>query len=124
MKKRKKISKSRKAKIFRRRRILALILLLTFILSITLLIKTIYIKIKCQNFDYSVNYYLTNNSSNEELMRVQDFSLTFYDQDIAIVKAYGLKKESPHKSLTVEGRFTKDKFGSWVLENTYLLENQ
>lgn len=124
MKKRKKISKSRKAKIFRRRRILALILLLAIIFSTTLLIKTIYIKVKCKNFDYSVNYYLTNNSSNEELMRVQNFSLTFYDTDLAIVKANGLKKEAPHKYLTVEGRFVKDKFGSWTLENTYLLENQ
>lgn len=120
MKKKKRI---RKSIILRRRRILGLVILSATLISIILLTKTIYIKIRCKSLNYSINYYLTNNSTDKELMRIKDFSLIFYDKDIAIVEAYGLKKEAPHKSLTIEGRFEKNTFGSWILETTYLIDD-
>lgn len=45
-------------------------------------------------------------------------TLVFSDDTTAIVKAYGLSKEEPHKKSAVEGMFRKDSLDSWDLEST------
>lgn len=125
MKRRKKISRSKKAKIYRRRRIIALSIVLLLIFSISFIIRKVYLTIKCKDLNYSVNYNLTSNPSDEiNLLRVQNFSLIFSDTDLVIVKASGLRKEKPHKQLTIEGRFAKNSFGTWELEKSNLIEKE
>ena len=95
-------------------------LLILVLLILSIFIQKIYITSKCKNFDYSVNYYLTNSSAPYQLLRVQDTYTLFSNQNTKVIKAYGLSKDSPHKKLALECHFIKDSNGIWKLENSYL----
>ncbi|MBS6601620.1 MAG: hypothetical protein KH333_11510 [Clostridium sp.] len=82
-----------------------------------------YLYNKCKNLDYAVNYYLTNSNDDDKLLRVQSYTPTFSDGKRTVVKAYGLCKNPPHKRLSLECHFKKDKNNSWKLENIYMSEN-
>ena len=95
-------------------------LLILVLLILSIFIQKIYITSKCKNFDYSVNYYLTNSSAPYQLLRVQDTYTLFSNQNKKVIKAYGLSKDSPHKKIALECHFIKDSNGIWKLENSYL----
>lgn len=120
----KRTSRIKRLKKFRfRRRVVALIITLVLILIPTFLLYKNYVISKCKNFDYSVNYYLTKGKENDKLLRVKDYTITFHDKDKIVIKAYGLRKLSPHKTLKIEGHFIKNENNSWELENIYFIEN-
>ena len=106
-----------------RRRVVALIIVLVLILIPSFLIYRNYFISKCKNFDYAVNYYLTKGKEDDKLLIVKDYKIIFYDMDKIVIKAYGLRKLSPHKTLKIEGHFIKNENNSWELENIYLSEN-
>lgn len=99
----KKINKRRKP---------AILILLVLILLITFITSKISTVVRCKDLDYSINHYLTRDT----LLRVQSYSITFSNENMVIIKAYGLRKESPHKSLIIKGRFKKSFFDNWILE--------
>ncbi len=106
-----------------RRRVVALIITSFLILIPTFLIYRNYITFKCENFDYAVNYYLTKGKEDDKLLRVNYYNIIFHDIDKIVIKASGLRKLSPHKTLKIEGHFIKNENNSWELENIYLSEN-
>lgn len=106
-----------------RRRVVALIITSFLILIPTFLIYRNYITFKCKNFDYAVNYYLTKGKEDDKLLRVNYYNIIFHDIDKIVIKASGLRKLSPHKTLKIEGHFIKNENNSWELENIYLSEN-
>lgn len=113
----------RKAKIFKRRRRFVLILFALLLTSSCIIGKKIYLHFKCKSLEYSIDYHLTDSSYDNALLRVQDTSLIFSHKDLVIIKAYGLKKEKPHKSLIIQCRFIKNNSGSWILDNSFLVDN-
>lgn len=94
-----------------------------FLLGTGFLIKNIYIKFKCTDLQYAIEYYLTSGRDDNRLMRVQTITLVFSDNDSAIVQAFGLRKDKPHSQIGVEGHFSKGHLNSWKLEDSYLVEN-
>ena len=97
---------------YKKNKSIILILLVLLILFIVFITNKIYTTIKCKDLNYSVNYYLTKDT----LLRVQDYYVTFSNNNMLIIKAYGLSKDSPHKSLIIQGRFEKNSANSWILE--------
>lgn len=85
--------------------------------------KTIYLKLKCRNLDYAINYELCNNCNSYNLLRVQNSKIVFLDNDKAVVKAKGLRKKEPHMKTTIECHLKKDFFESWNIENSYDFSN-
>lgn len=112
-----KISRTRRRNI-RRRRTISLISILSifFILSSSLIYK-LYKKIKCRDLQYAVEYKLTSGKSSERLLRVQHITLKFNDNEKAIVEVSGLSKDEPHRQTTIKGTFKKGSLDSWNLEN-------
>ena len=115
-----KIKRLKKIKFIKRR---FLVLVVIFSLISFLLMYKSYLYNKCKNLDYAVNYYLTNSNDDDKLLRVQSYTPTFSDGKRTVVKAYGLCKNPPHKKLSLECHFKKDKNNSWKLENIYISEN-
>ena len=109
--------------IFIKRRFLVLFFVVIFSLISFLLMYKSYLYNKCKNLDYAVNYYLTNSNDDDKLLRVQSYTPTFSDGKRTVVKAYGLCKNPPHKKLSLECHFKKDKNNSLKLENIYISEN-
>lgn len=103
---------------------------LTFIISIAFVLSILcfsawqlYMKNKCKDLDFAVEHYLTSGNDEDKLLRVQNISLIFSDDNTAVVKAYGLSKATPHSESTVEGHFRKGSSSSWTLESSNLLKN-
>lgn len=106
----------------KRRRLLAIIIGIVLITISSLIIRNIYLNNKCEDIYYSANYNLTSRFNNEKLLRVNNMTLVFSDNEIAMVEAYGLSTEVPHKTIGIKGRFMKSTSGSWDLQNMYFLE--
>ena len=106
----------------RRRRLLAIIIGVVLITISSLIIRNIYIKNKCEDLYYSANYNLTSRFNSEKLLRVNNMTLVFSDNETAMVEAYGLSTEAPHRTIGIKGRFMKSASGSWGLEDTYSLD--
>lgn len=119
----KNLTRSQRLKMRRkRRRIMAIIIGVLFIAISSLIIRNIYINKHCEDLYYSANHNLTSGFSHERLLRVNNMTLIFSDNENAMVEAYGLSKDAPHKTIGIKGRFLKNSSGSWILENTYLIE--
>jgi len=101
---------------YKRRRLTLILILLSVFLAI--LSEILYVKTKCKDLQYSIEYNLTSGKSSKSLLRVQNISLIFNDNKNAIVEATGLSKEEPHSSTKIRGTFKKDFFDSWILENS------
>ena len=67
----------------------------------------IYTNNKCKDLYFATEYFLTKGSSNR-LLRVQNFELVFLDNNVAIIEAFGLNKESPHEEVTLRATFKKN----------------
>ena len=128
IKNKKHTSKNKKRKVLKLKynRIKQIISILSFLLLLFTFIftsKTIYIKFKCRNLEYAVNYELSNDCGSNNLLRVQNSKLVFLDTDKVVINAQGLSKKEPHRTTIIEGHFTKDFFNSWDLENAYDISN-
>lgn len=78
-----------------------------------------YININSKDLSYAVEYNLTKGlPSNKKLFRVQSISLIESKNTTAIVKASGLSKSSPHKTISVIANFEKEN-EVWVLKHIY-----
>lgn len=99
-----------------------LILILTFSLFIYG-IHSCYIKFKCKDLQYAVEYYLTLGHSDETLMTVKYITLTFKDDDSAIMDVSGLRKNKPHISTKLRATFKKTRGSSWKLDSVKKIEN-
>lgn len=103
----------------KKKRRIVLYLCITLILSLgAFLSYKLYIKNKCKDLGYAVDHYLTSNKADDRLLRVQNMTLVFSDDNTAIVKAYGLSNAAPHEQTGVEGMFRKNSLDSWTLEST------
>lgn len=114
--------KYKKDKKFRKRRFIVLISAIVFISTLSFFTRFLYIKYKCRDLNFAVNYYMTNGNEDERLMRVRSSSIIFLDNDSAIVQARGLRKNSPHKSMGIEGHFKKDSHNCWKLNSTFEIQ--
>lgn len=74
----------------------------------------IYINNKCKDLYFATEYFLTKGNSNR-LLRVQSFELIFLDDDMAVIEAFGLNKESPHEKVTLKATFKKNSKNVWKL---------
>lgn len=106
----------------KRKKIITITIALTLIVICSLIFREIYLKNECKDLYYSANYNLTSRFNNDKLMRVNNMTLIFSDTETAMVEAYGLSTQSPHKTIGIKGRFIKSSSGTWELENTYPLE--
>lgn len=101
---------------YKRRRLTLILILLSVV--IVILTNILYVKTKCKDLQYAVEYNFTSSKASKSLLRVQNISLIFNDNKNAIVEATGLSKEEPHTSTKIRGTFKKDLFDSWILENS------
>ena len=106
----------------KRRKIKTIIIVVLLVAISSFIIRELYLNNECKDLYYSANYNLTSTFSNEKLMRVNNMTLIFSDNETAMVDAYGLSTESPHKTIGIRGRFLKSPSGTWELENTYPIE--
>lgn len=106
----------------KRRRLLLILILAVLIVISSFIIRNIYLNNKFQDLYYSANYNLTSRFGSEKLLRINNMTLVFSDDKTAMVEAYGLSTEAPHKNIGIKGRFQKNTSGSWELENTYSLQ--
>jgi hypothetical protein len=91
---------------------LGLIIITSFLIA-----DNMYLYSNSKDLDFVVEYNFTSGFSSEnKLLRVQKMSLTYCDEDTAIVEAYGLSKKAPHKSTYVKGSFKKDNNHHWIFE--------
>lgn len=116
--KRKNTSRMARLKKQRKKRRITLLVCGVLIIGIGFLSYKLYIKNKCKDLGYAVEHYLTSKKADDRLLRVQNMTLVFSDNNTAIVKAYGLSSEEPHAKSAVEGMFRKDSLDSWTLEST------
>lgn len=96
-----------------------IIILLTFSYGIWKLYKIN----KSKDLQYAVESTLTTGNSDESLLRVQNITLVFNDNETAIIEASGLSKSEPHYSTTIKGYYKKGIMNSWKLEKTYKLQS-
>lgn len=121
LKKYKKLKRLRKKRILKR--ITGISILLTFTFFTLLCVYKLYIKNRCKDLNYAVNYYLTEPSDGNSLARINHSSLVFSDTDTAVVTAYGLSKAAPHKKTICKGIFRRAPSNSWTLDDYHILEN-
>ena len=117
------MTRTKRNKIYRNRRLTVILLSLLCIFIISFIIRSVYIKSCCKELDFAVEHYLTSNNSDDCLVRVKTMNLVFSDKDKAVVQAFGLSKKEPHSMIGVEGHFKKNNSNSWKLESTYSIEN-
>lgn len=95
-------------------------ILILFIILITLVItlKTLYIRNKCKDIYYSIDYYMTSTySKNNRLLRVKEMNLSYSDEKNVIAIASGLDNESPHRYLSYKISLFKTERGYWKMES-------
>ena len=115
--------KNKRQKLNRIKQFISIMSFLLLLFTIMFTSKTIYLKFKCRDLKYAINYELSNDCGSYNLLRVQNSKLIFSDNDKIVIKAQGLSKKEPHKKTIIEGHFTKDFFNSWNLENSYEISN-
>ena len=113
----------RNKKKYKRRRLMVLIISCLILVITFLVIRYVHIKSSCKDLDYAVEHYLTSGKNDQNLLRVKTMTLIFSDNDKAVVQAFGLSQEDPHREIGIEGHFKKDSVNSWKLESTYSIEN-
>lgn len=96
-----------KTKIIKTKKKTKTMLILLFIFFLSFMCSKIYINNKCTDLYFATEYFLTKGSSNR-LLRVQNFELVFLDNDMAIIEAFGLNKESPHEEVTLRATFKRN----------------
>lgn len=119
LRKKKRIYKFHKYKKIRLQRRL-LKILITSIMLITLFVtfKALYIRSKCKDIYYSIDYYMTSSySKDNRLLRVKEMNVLYSDDKTAVVLASGLDDKSPHKYLTYRVSLSKTEKKYWKLEN-------
>ncbi|MBE6071711.1 MAG: hypothetical protein E7208_07105 [Clostridium butyricum] len=78
-----------------------------------------YINTNSKDLSYAVEYNLTRGlPSDKKLFRVQSMSLIESKNTTAIVKASGLSKSTPHKTISVIANFEKEN-EVWILKHIY-----
>lgn len=116
-KKRKKLKKQIVAK-SKRKVILSLVISLGLIIMTSFLIAdNLYIYANSKDLEFVVEHNFTSGfSSVNKLLRVQRMSLVYYDTNTAIVEAFGLSKNTPHKNTSIKGSFKRDNNDHWIFE--------
>ncbi len=101
---------------------LSLSISLALIAATSLLVAdNLYVYSNSKDLEFVVERNFTSGFSPEnKLLRVQRISLVYYDTDTAIVEAFGLSKEAPHKSTSIKGSFKRDSNDRWVFEKFIL----
>ncbi|MNP67179.1 hypothetical protein D3C76_1629780 [compost metagenome] len=80
--------------------------------------KALYIRSKCKDIYYSIDYYMTSSySKDNRLLRVKEMNVLYSDDKTAVVIASGLDDKSPHKYLTYRVSLSKTEKKYWKLEN-------
>lgn len=77
-----------------------------------------YIRLCSKDLSYSVNYNLTHNNSDKNLMRVKCMKLIERKNTSAIIQASGLSDSKPHKTIYVTASFKKVD-DIWYLDRIY-----
>lgn len=108
----------------KRKIILSLTISLGLIISTSFLIAdNLYLYTNSKDLEFVVEHNFTSGFSSEnKLLRVQQMSLIYCDEDTAIVEAFGLSKEAPHKSTSIKGSFKRDNNNHWIFEK-FVLSN-
>ncbi|SHF02019.1 exported protein [Clostridium fallax] len=124
MSKKMRMTRSRRSKIMKRRRIItytsAIIFVITFIISIRL----IYVNSKCKDLYYATEYYMTTYPfNNSKVLDVQAMNLVFSDGNSAVVEVTGMHPKAPHPKTMYKAYFEKNKSDKWTLEDVTLLES-
>lgn len=104
-----------KTKILKRRKNIKIIFVVLFVFFIAFMCNKTYINNKCRDLYFATEYFLTKGSNNR-LLRVQNFELVFLDNNMAIVEAFGLNKESPHEEVTIRATFKRNNKNTWKLD--------
>ncbi|MDZ4992818.1 hypothetical protein GNF80_07475 [Clostridium perfringens] len=99
-----------------RRLILAISLFFIIIFSSAFIINKIYVKQKCKDLYFATENLTTKGNMENSLLTIQNFELSFLDEDIAVVQINGLSYEKPHKSISCNAYFEKNKNSIWNLK--------
>lgn len=115
LKRKRYIQKKRKNLIYIRLLLLLFISLVIF--SLYSLHKT-YVSHKCRNLTYAVDYYFTDyNDKNLRLLGVDSITLLENNENVVTVEVVGLSYVTPRYKQTLYGKLTRDKDGSWDIDN-------
>ncbi|MDD6795104.1 MAG: hypothetical protein PUE01_06830 [Clostridiaceae bacterium] len=116
---------TRKEKLKKRRRKARILIGIIFLLILTLSygIWKLYKLNKSRDLQYAIESTLTSGNDKESLLRVQNITLVFNDNETAIIEASGLSKEKPHYSTTIKGYYKKGIMDSWKLEKSYKIQS-
>lgn len=98
-----------------RRIILLISLIFIIIFSSAFVINKIYVKQKCKDLYFATEHLTTKGNIENSLLTIENFELSFLDEDIAIVEINGLSFEKPHKSISCKAYFEKNKNSIWNL---------
>lgn len=104
----------------KKRRKVTYFVILIFIVTLSIGFKKAYMYFSCKDLSSAVEYHMTSNKE-IPLLRVQSMKLKFSNGDSAVVEAFGLTKEKPHESKSLECHLKK-KNNYWKLENLYVLQ--
>ena len=117
-----KFHKYRKMKF--RKRLINILLLSIIIITLIVTIKALYIRYKCKDIYYSIDYYMTSSYfEDNKLLRVKEMNLIYSDDKNVIAIASGLDHESPHKYSSYKISLSRTEKDYWKMQSITPINN-
>lgn len=121
---RRKLKQQQLKRKFKIRRLYTLAISISIIIAISFGCFKLFLTTQCKDLTYAVEHYMTKGGDKSlKLLRVKNMTLIFSDGNSAVVEVSGLGKNDPHATTLIKGHYKKNSFDSWVLEDSYLVEN-
>ncbi|EGT3616146.1 hypothetical protein FHH43_07865, partial [Clostridium perfringens] len=86
------------------------------IFSSAFIINKIYVRQKCKDLYFATEHLTRKGNFENSFLTIDNFELSFLDENIAVVQINGLSYDTPHKSISCNAYFEKGKNSIWDLK--------